>query len=261
MALDGKTAIVTGAASGIGRAIAERFLSDGCKVMVADIDGDRGASALSDLQKLGEARFVKADVGKRLDAHNLVVAAIDAFGDIDILVNNAGIVHAADFLDLTEDDFDRVLRTNLKGSFLVGQAVAHYMVEKVRNGGPAGVIINMSSVNAVFAIANQVPYSVSKGGVNQLTKVMALSLAPHGIRVNAIGPGSINTDMLASVADDAAARNRLLSRTPMGRIGQPAEIAGIAAFLASDDASYVTGQTIYADGGRLPLNYTVPVKS
>ena len=119
----------------------------------------------------------------------------------------------------------------------------------------------MSSVNAVFAIANQVPYSASKGGVNQLTKVMALALAPHGIRVNAIGPGSIMTDMLASVNANPEARHRLLSRTPLGRIGDPAEIAAIAAFLASDEASYITGQTIYADGGRLPLNYTVPVRS
>ncbi|HUF45649.1 MAG TPA: SDR family oxidoreductase, partial [Aestuariivirgaceae bacterium] len=121
-------------------------------------------------------------------------------------------------------------------------------------------IINMSSVNAVFAIANQVPYTVSKGGMNQLTKVMALALAPHGIRVNAIGPGSIMTDILKSVASDEEARRRILSRTPLGRIGDPAEIAAIAAFLASDDASYITGQTIYADGGRLPLNYTVPVR-
>jgi NAD(P)-dependent dehydrogenase (short-subunit alcohol dehydrogenase family) len=118
----------------------------------------------------------------------------------------------------------------------------------------------MSSVNAVFAIPNQVPYSISKGGINQLTKVMALSLAPYGIRVNAIGPGSIMTDMLASVNRDVEAKRRLLSRTPIGRIGDPAEIAAIAAFLASEEASYITGQTIYADGGRLPLNYTVPVK-
>jgi NAD(P)-dependent dehydrogenase (short-subunit alcohol dehydrogenase family) len=133
------------------------------------------------------------------------------------------------------------------------------MVDRVKAGGKPGSIINMSSVNAVFAIANQVPYSVSKGGLNQLTKVSALSLAPHGIRVNAIGPGSIMTEMLASVNSDKAARHRVLSRTPLGRVGNPSEIAGVAAFLASEDASYVTGQTIYADGGRLPLNYTVPV--
>lgn len=260
MPLDGKTAIVTGAAGGIGYAIAERYLRDKCKVVIADIDAQKGAQALKDLEKLGDVRFVKADVGKRLDVHNLVAAAIEAFGDIDILVSNAGIVHGADFLDVAEEDFDRVLQVNLKGVFLTGQAVARYMVDKVKNGGSPGAIINMSSVNAVFAIANQVPYSVSKGGVNQLTKVMALSLAPHGIRVNAIGPGSIMTDILASVANDEAARRRILSRTPMGRIGEPDEIASIAAFLASDDASYITGQTIYADGGRLPLNYTVDVK-
>jgi len=260
MALDGKTAIVTGAAGGIGYAIAERFLREGVRVIIADIDVEKGEKALKDLERLGEARFVKTDVGKSLDVHNLVASTVDALGDIDILVNNAGIVHGADFLDIKEEDFDRVLTVNLKGAFLVGQAVARYMVEKVRNGGPAGTIINMSSVNAVFAIANQVPYSVSKGGINQLTKVMALSLAPHGIRVNAIGPGSIMTDILAAVNADPAARDRILSRTPLGRIGDPHEIAGVAAFLASGDASYITGQTIYADGGRLPLNYTVPVR-
>ena len=259
MALTGKSAIVTGAAGGIGYAIAERFLRDGARVVIADIDGEKGGRAEADLGKLGEVRFIKTDVAKKLDVHNLVAATIDAFGDIDVLVNNAGIVHGADFLDLREEDFDRVMAINLKGAFLAGQAAARFMVDKVRDGGAPGSIVNMSSVNAVFAIANQVPYSVSKGGVNQLTKVMALALAPHGIRVNAIGPGSIMTEMLASVNADPAAKNRILSRTPMGRIGQPSEIASIAAFLASDDASYVTGQTIYADGGRLPLNYTVAV--
>jgi glucose 1-dehydrogenase len=261
MPLEGKTAIITGAAGGIGYAIAERFLRDKARVVIADVDTVRGEKAERDLSQLGEVRFVRADVGSRLDAHNLLAAALETFGEIDVLVNNAGIVHAADFLDLAEEDFDRVLRVNLKGSFLVGQAVAKGMVERVKAGGPAGAIVNMSSVNAVFAIANQVPYSVSKGGVSQLTKVMALSLAPYGVRVNAIGPGSIMTDMLASVNSDPAAKNRILSRTPMGRVGQPSEIASIAAFLASDDASYITGQTIYADGGRLPLNYTVPVKT
>ncbi|RJG43632.1 MULTISPECIES: SDR family NAD(P)-dependent oxidoreductase [unclassified Mesorhizobium] len=260
MALTGKTAIVTGAAGGIGLAIAQRFLHDGARVMIADVDHEKGEKAERDLAKLGKVQFVKADVGKRLDIHNLVAATIDAFGDIDILVNNAGIVHGADFLELKEEDFDRVLQVNLKGSFLAGQAVARFMVEKVEKGGSAGSIINMSSINAVVALPDQVAYSVSKGGVNQLTRAMALSLAPHGVRVNAIGPGSIMTDMLASVNSDAAAKTRILSRTPMGRVGEPSEIAAIAAFLASDDASYITGQTIYADGGRLPLNYTVPVK-
>jgi NAD(P)-dependent dehydrogenase (short-subunit alcohol dehydrogenase family) len=134
------------------------------------------------------------------------------------------------------------------------------MVDQVKAGRPPGAIVNMSSVNAVLAIPNQVPYCVSKGGIAQLTKVMALSLAPHGIRVNAIGPGSIMTDILKSVATDREAKRRLLARTPLGRIGEPDEIAAIALFLASDDAAYVTGQTVYADGGRLGLNYTVAVK-
>jgi NAD(P)-dependent dehydrogenase (short-subunit alcohol dehydrogenase family) len=259
MPLDGKVAIVTGAAGGIGYAIAERFVREKAKVIIADIDAEKGARAERDLSRLGEAQFLKADVARRLDVHNLVAAAIDAYGDIDILVNNAGIVHGADFLDLAEEDFDRVMNVNVKGTFLTGQAVARHMVEKVKAGGSPGSIVNMSSINAVFAIANQVPYSVSKGGVKQLTKAMALSLAPYGIRVNAIGPGSIMTDMLASVNSDPAARHRILSRTPLGRIGDPAEIAAVAVFLASDEASYITGQTIYADGGRLPLNYTVPV--
>lgn len=260
MALDGRTAIVTGAANGIGYAIVRRFLRENMRVILCDVDEKAGDRAVSELEELGDVRFVKADVSKRLDVHNLVAATIDAFGDIDVLVNNAGIVHAAEFLDLKEADFDRVLGVNLKGSFLCGQAVAQFMVKKVENGGRPGSIVNMSSVNAVFAIPNQVPYSVSKGGVAQLTKVMALALAPHGIRVNAVGPGSINTKMLAAVNSDPVAKRKVMSRTPIGRIGEPSEIAAITAFLASDEASYITGQTIYADGGRLPLNYTVPVR-
>lgn len=261
MKLKDKIAIVTGGASGIGKAIVERFVADGAKAIIADVNEDKGVALAAACGGPANAQFVKADMSKEADIAALVEAAVKVFGSIDILVNNAGIVHAADFLELKVEDFDRVLRVNLRGSFLLGQAVARVMVERVKAGGPAGAIINMSSVNAVFAIANQVPYSVSKGGVNQLTKVMALSLAPHGIRVNAIGPGSIMTEMLASVNADPAAKNRILSRTPMGRIGEPSEIASIAAFLASDDASYITGQTIYADGGRLPLNYVVPVKA
>jgi glucose 1-dehydrogenase len=257
MKLGGKLAIVTGGASGIGKAICERFAADGARVVIADLNEDKGRALA---QALGvSAAFVKTDMSSAADIEALA-EAVSALGPIDILVNNAGIVHAADFLDLKAEDFDRVLAVNLRGSFLLGQAVARLMAARVRAGGPAGNIINMSSVNAVFAIANQVPYSVSKGGISQLTKVMALSLAPYGIRVNAIGPGSIMTDMLASVNNDPAARNRILSRTPLGRIGDPSEIASVAAFLASDDASYITGQTIYADGGRLPLNYVVPVK-
>jgi NAD(P)-dependent dehydrogenase (short-subunit alcohol dehydrogenase family) len=259
MPLENKVAIVTGGAKGIGFAIAKRFASDGARIVVADIDEDAGSRAVEKIGAFGAVRFIRCDVGDKADVDNLAAATVQAWGAIDVLVNNAGIVHGADFLDIAEADFDRVLRVNLKGVFLVGQAVARQMVEQVKAGGAPGAIVNMSSINAVVAIANQVPYSASKGGVNQLTKVMALSLAPYGIRVNAIGPGSIMTDMLAAVASDKAARDRVLSRTPLGRIGEPSEIAAVAAFLASDEASYITGQTIYADGGRLPLNLTVPV--
>jgi len=258
--LENKVAIVTGGARGIGFAIARRFLEAGARVVVADIDVAAGSAAVEELGSLGAVRFVACDVGDAAAVNNLVAAAIAAFGEVDILVNNAAILVRREFLDVAEEEFDRVIRTNLKGAFLTGQAVARHMVERVKAGGSPGAIVNLSSVNAVFAIANQVPYSVSKGGINQLTKVMALALAEHGIRVNAIGPGSIMTDMLVTAMADDDARRRLLSRTPLGRLGDPKEIAAIAAFLASDEASYITGQTIYADGGRLPLNYTVPVK-
>jgi len=260
MPLENKVVIVTGAAGGIGYAIAERFLREKATVVIADVDAEKGEKAARDLGKLGDVRFIRTDVGNRLDAHNLVAAMLEAHGSIDVLVNNAGIVHGADFLDLKEEDFDRVLRVNLKGAFLVGQAVARTMIERVKEGGAPGAIVNMSSVNAVFAISTQVPYSISKGGMNQLTKVMALSLAQHGIRVNAIGPGSIQTDMLGTVMHNADMRRRILSRTPLGRAGDPSEVASIAAFLLGNDASYITGQVIYCDGGRMPLNYTVPVK-
>jgi glucose 1-dehydrogenase len=257
MKLDGKVAIVTGGARGIGLAIAKRYVTEGAKVVIADVDVTAGENVA---RALGAAcRFKAADVGDAQQAQSLVPFACETFGTLDILVNNAGIVHAADFLELKEADFDRVLRVNLKGAFLMGQAAARRMVDQVKAGRRPGAIVNMSSVNAVLAIPNQVPYCVSKGGIAQLTKVMALSLAPHGIRVNAIGPGSIMTDILKSVATDREAKRRLLARTPLGRIGEPDEIAAIALFLASDDAAYVTGQTVYADGGRLGLNYTVAV--
>jgi glucose 1-dehydrogenase len=256
MRLKDKVAIVTGAARGIGLAIAKRYVAEGARVTIADVDaaGEAAARALSN------ARFLATDVGDAANARSVVAETCRAFGDLDILVNNAGIIHAADFLDLTEADFDRVLRVNLKGAFLVGQAAARRMVAQVKAGKPPGSIINISSINAVVAIPNHTPYCVSKGGIDQLTKVMALSLAPYGIRVNAIGPGSIMTDILKAVATDKEAKRRIFARTPLGRIGEPDEIASIAVFLASPEASYITGETIYADGGRLALNYTVPVE-
>lgn len=255
--LAGKVAIVTGGGRGIGRAIAERLLAEDMSVMIADVDVSEGEAALKALGPSERIRFTECDVAERLDLRNLLAATLNAFGGVHLLVNNAGIVGGDGFLDLSEDDYDRVMAVNLKAAFLLSQLVARHMVEEVKEGRLAGSIVNMSSINAVFALPSQVPYSLSKAGLTQLTKVAALALAPHGIRVNAVGPGSIDTAMLASVNSNAEAKRTVLSRTPMRRIGEPSEIASLVAYLASDDASYITGQTVYADGGRLPLNYTV----
>ena len=260
MKLADRVAIVTGAAQGIGAACARAFAEAGARVVVADVNEVGGSAVVKSIAAAGGyALYKQADVGDRSACEALVDHAVTYFGRVDVLVNNAGIVHAAEVLDLAEEDFDRVLRVNLKGAFLCAQAAARQMAKQApRAGGGRGVIVNMSSVNAVLAIANQVPYTVSKGGVSQLTKVMALALAPLGIRAVAIGPGSIATEMLkTAVMTNEAARDRILSRTPLKRLGEPEEIARIAVFLASDDASYVTGTTVYADGGRLGLNYTV----
>jgi len=258
MSLEAKITIISGAARGIGYACAERFLSDGAIVVLADIDEKGGESAAAALASSdADATYIACDVGDPLDVHNLVAETVDRHGRIDILINNAAMLDSAGFLELEEEEFDAVLRTNLRGPFLLGQAVAKQMVEQTDKDMLPGTIINMSSVNAVFALPDHVAYTVAKGGVAQLTKAMALALAPHGIRVNAIGPGSIMTEMLQEVAHDETVMNRILSRTPLGRVGEPSEVAAIAAFLASDDASYISGTTIYADGGRLALNYTV----
>jgi NAD(P)-dependent dehydrogenase (short-subunit alcohol dehydrogenase family) len=256
MKLQNKVALVTGAAQGIGLACAERLIAEGAQVMLADIDSTRLKEVTANLPG-AQAESCLADSANADSIHACVNATVHHFGRIDILVNNAGIVHAADFLDLRIEDFDRVMAVNLRGYFLYGQAVARHMVAK----GIAGSIINMSSANAVVAIPNQIPYVVSKGAVNQLTKVMAVGLAHHGIRVNGVGPGTIGTELARNaVLGSEEARRKILSRTPLGRLGEPHEVAAVVAFLASEDASYLTGQTLYPDGGRLALNYTVPVK-
>lgn len=254
-----KSVIVTGGAKGIGRAIAERFLKDNARVMISDIDEKALLETQKELSQIGEVETFVGSVAERIDVHNLVAQTVSAFGQIDVLVNNAGIVHAADFLDITEEDFDHVLSVNLKGVFLLSQAVAKHMVERVKNGENAGCIINISSINDTLAIPNQIPYSVSKGAVKQLTRATALSLAPYGIRVNAIGPGSVKSDLLEDVLEDREKEQMILERTPLHRIGEDWEIASIATFLASKAASFITGQTIYADGGRLVQNYPVQI--
>lgn len=254
MRMEGKVAAITGAAKGIGLAIAERYVAEGAKVMLNDVDGEALKAAAD---RLGMPHDV-GDAGLKADADRLVARTVEAFGRIDVMVSNAGVVNApAEFVDLPEEEFDRVLRINLKSQFLTGQAAARQMIAQ----GGGGAIINMSSVNSRLAIPTMTPYAVSKAGSTQLTNVMAISLGGHGIRVNAIGPGTILTELgRKAVLGDEAGRVRSLSRTPLRRFGTPEEIAGVAVFLATDDSSYITGQTIYPDGGRLGLNYTVPVE-
>lgn len=254
---EGKVAVVTGAAKGIGYACARRFADEGADVLLVDIDCAAGETARAALSASGQRIvFVEGDVGDKNDVTRIFTLAEREFGGVDILIANAGIYTSADFLDITEDDFDRVLRVNLKSAFLTGQAAARLMVKHDRQGA----IVNMSSVNAVIVNPNAIPYAISKGGINQLTKAMAIALSRYAIRVNALGPGTILTDLArGAVLKDAEALERILSRTPLGRLGTPEEVAGAAAFLASNDAGYLTGQTIYVDGGRLGLNYTVPI--
>ncbi|TFZ06235.1 SDR family oxidoreductase [Ramlibacter henchirensis] len=249
--LQGRICIVTGASQGIGEACARRFARDGAVPVIADIDAARGQALANELGCL----FVPCDVGDKAQVDALVAQTVRKYGRIDVLVNNAGIFKASDFLELSEADFDAVLRVNLKGSFLAGQAVAREMAKAGK-----GAIVNMSSVNAVLTIPTIASYNVSKGGINQLTRVMALSLADKGIRVNAVAPGTIATELAAkAVLTSEEAKQRIMSRTPMKRLGEPSEVADAVAWLASDASSYVTGEIVVVDGGRMTLNYTVPV--
>ena len=223
-------------------------MAEGAEVLLVDVDTERLTATA---QELGQESLV-ADVSRKVQIERIFTRVAERWGGLDILVNNAGVTHAAELDDLAEDDFDRVFAINLKSALWATQSAARLM-------GPGSTVVNMSSVNAVLAIPNQIPYAISKGAMKQLTNVTALALAPKGIRVNAIGPGSIMTDMLRGIMSDAAAETRILSRTPLGRCGEVEEIAAVAVFLASGESSYITGQTIYPDGGRLGLNYTVPV--
>jgi glucose 1-dehydrogenase len=258
ISLAGKIAIVTGAARGIGAACARAFAEHGARVLMADILEEACTETAESIAKDtgADTLAVRSDVSQEADCEALLADCIEHFGQCDILLNNAGIIAPGSILDTSTADFDRVLAVNLRGPFLLSRAVANHMVDQSIHGS----IINMSSTNAVVTIPDQLAYATSKGGVGQLTKVMAMELAAHDIRVNAIGPGSISTDMLNVVMQDESARRRILSRTPMGRAGDPSEVASVAVFLASDYASYMTGQTIYPDGGRLSLNYTVPLR-
>ena len=245
---DNPIALISGGAQGIGLACAEALAEDGFKVVLADVK----ESVVETAEKRGGVGYV-CDFG---DA-NAILSLFDKIetdhGTVSALVNNAGVAMPGDFLNYELDAFDTVIGLNLRGVFVATQRAAKAMVEK----GIEGAIVNMSSINAQVAIPAIPAYCASKGGVMQLTKVAALSLAKNNIRVNAVGPGSIDTEMMAGVNANPEALKMAMSRTPLGRPGTALEIGDVVAFLCSKKASYITGETIYVDGGRLGLNYVM----
>lgn len=248
MKLKDKVSIITGATMGIGLACAQEFAVEGSKVVLAGRTQELGEKAAVDIRASGgDAIFIPCDVSKKDEIQNLVQKTVEHYGRIDVVVNNAGTNHSANFFDTTEEDWDRVMSVDLKATFLLSQAAARVMVDKKI----PGVVINMTSVMAVLALGDQVPYCAAKGGANQLTKSMAIALAGYGIRVNAIGPGPVLTDLMKRVVSSKEKETVLLDRMPLGRIAECREIATVAVFLASDDSSFITGQCIYPDGGRM----------
>ncbi|GAF96728.1 unnamed protein product, partial [marine sediment metagenome] len=248
MKLKGKIAIVTGATKGIGVAIAKEYALEGAKVVLAGRTEELGQKVVDEIQQNGgDAIMVVCDMSKTSDIDNLVAQTVTQYGGVDIVVNNAGVNHSANFFDIREEDWDWVMSVDLKGSFFLAQAAARVMVEQGRSGS----IINISSVMAVLALADQIPYCAAKGGVNQMTKAMALSLIDKGIRVNAVGPGPVMTELMERVVHNKKKHDQLMERLPIGYIASCEEIARVCVFLASEDSSYIIGQCIYPDGGRM----------
>lgn len=256
MKLNGRVAVVTGGARGLGYAAAKRFAKEGARVFIADKDEEQLLTAEASLRAEGfDVRSRVTDVSQVLELEAMLNDAAMYFGQVDIMLNNAGIAITKDFMTVTEEDFDSVMAVNLRGAFFGLKVAAKIMIEQ----GRGGVILNMSSINSRMANPSVATYAISKGGLNQVTSTAAVALAPYGIRVLGIGPGTIDTEMLnmGFLTNEAQGR-MILSRTPMGRLGTADEVAAVAAFLASDDASYMTGQTVYPDGGRMVLNYVMP---
>jgi len=237
MKLENKIAIVTGACSGIGKAIAEEFLKQGAFVVFSDINEIEINSENS--------IFIKCDVSKSEEVNNLVEETIKKFGKLDIMVNNAGIGTVGDVLSTNDDDWNKIISTNLSSVFYGMRAASNKMKEKGINGS----IINITSILGTVGFRGAIGYCASKGGINQLTKAGALDLAPFNIRVNAIAPGFIKTQMTKGINEDANLKSYIEQKTPLGHMGEPIDIAKGAVYLASEDAKYVTGNILYIDGG------------
>ncbi|MBA8841376.1 SDR family oxidoreductase [Ochrobactrum sp. RH2CCR150] len=255
MRFGGKVVVITGAAQGIGRATAERFLSEGANVVISDVNEERLKVTAQAIGTPETLLSVIADVSRKDQVDALIAKAVERFGRLDVMVNNAGICPIVPFLDVTEETYDQVLDVNLKGAFFGTQAAGRQMIAQ----GGGGVIIIMSSINSGLANPNVAPYAISKGGMNQITSTAAVAFAPHNIRVAGVGPGTIMSEMVAGDFVNSAGHKAIMMRTPMGRYGEPKEIASVVAFLASDDASFITGETVYPDGGRRVLNYIMPL--
>lgn len=248
MKLGGKVAVVTGSSRGIGRAIAIKLAKEGASVVVNSRKKESAQKVADEIKRLGrKAIAVEGDVSNPKTAKKLVGAAVKEFGSLDIFVNNAGVISYANFLDLKEEQWDSLMAVDLKGVFMCSQAAARQMIKQ----GDGGKIINISSIAGFIGFHNLAHYCAAKAGVIELTKQMALELGPYKINVNSIGPGAIKTAMTKQVESDPKQLKEIIARIPLGRMGEPEEIANVAAFFASDEASYVTGETIFVDGGWL----------
>ncbi len=248
MKLGGKVAVVTGSSRGIGRAIAIKFAKEGASVVVNSRKKESAQKVADEIKRSGgKAIAVEGDVSNPKTAKKLVNAAVKEFGSLDIFVNNAGVISYANFLDLKEEQWDSLMAVDLKGVFMCSQAAARQMIKQ----GDGGKIINISSIAGFIGFHNLAHYCAAKAGVIELTKQMALELAPYKINVNSVGPGAIKTVMTKQVESDPKQLKEIIARIPLGRMGEPEEIANVVAFFASDEASYVTGETIFVDGGWL----------
>lgn len=244
-----RSIIIAGAATAIGAACARRFVMAGDRVILADEDEDALRELAEELSAKGEAAFVTASISNRLHVHNIIAEALETYGRVDGLVNATLHVASGDFIELSEESFDEMIDWNLKGAFLISQAVCRQMVKQIEQsveGEADGVIVNILSVEAVTVAADRVAFAASQGGMHQLTKAAALAMSGYGVRVNAVGIGAIKSDYMKDF-DLKSAKNTV----PLNRVGDPEDVAEAAFFLSSPAASYITGQTVFVDGGRL----------
>lgn len=247
--LEGKTIAITGGDQGIGRAIAERLAQEGADVAICYRANQAGANqVVEEIQKSGRrAAAIQCDVGKIPDGQRFINEAVQQLGKLDILVNNAGLERRADFWDVTEEDFDAVLNVNLRGLFFITQAFVRHRMQ-AKSGGK---VINISSVHEELPFPHFSSYCASKGAVKMLTRNLSIELAPLGITINSIAPGAIETPINKNLLNDPAKLQALLQNIPLKRLGEPSDVASIAVFLASGESSYMTGTTLFVDGGLL----------